>query len=80
MFSTIFLVLLASQNLLAHPLHDHQETGNVAKRPEVSGNEFDILFDGNKQFVANIEKSDPGLLKKLTDEGQGEPLIIHLKS
>jgi carbonic anhydrase len=56
--------------LSAHPLHLHTRdegvSGHVHGRATTP--ELDLLFEGNKQFRA----SDPALLKKLTDDGQGQ--------
>lgn len=55
----LLLTFTAIQGILARPYKQAPEQ------------DLRLLFEGNKQFKANIESSNPGLLKKLADEGQG---------
>lgn len=45
-------------------------TLTVAKR---AGEEFNVLFEGNKKFQETVQ---PGLLQKLTDDGQAPPFMF----
>lgn len=69
----IFVIsaLLAPLGVFAHPVHSHNSRG-VTHVHSRETPELDILFEGNAQFRSNIEGSDPGLLKKLADDGQGQ--------
>ncbi|RDB29961.1 Carbonic anhydrase 2 [Hypsizygus marmoreus] len=85
MFSRVFLLasvaLLALSPISAHPFHaTWKEVRMVgltqsAKRAAHAA-ELDLLGEGNKKFRENIQASDPGLLKQLTDEGQAPPFMF----
>lgn len=38
--------------------------------------EMEVLFEGNKKFRDGVQATDPGLLKKLTDDGQAPPFMF----
>lgn len=82
MFATrLVLALLAVASAFAHPVDQRQSRDirivgrtqsavQPARRADHLS-EFEVLIEGNKQFRAEVEAQDPGLLKKLTDDGQG---------
>jgi hypothetical protein len=66
--------LVAVSSTLAHPIHEARDirivgraTSAIVRRQESSGSEFTPIVEGNTAFKA----SDPALLQKLADEGQG---------
>ncbi|KAF9467906.1 carbonic anhydrase [Collybia nuda] len=75
----VCLLVLAISTLLvpfavfAHPIYSHGSSTHIHRRETP---ELDILFEGNRQFRSSIEGSDPGLLKKLSDDGQAPPFMF----
>lgn len=74
---SLFLALATASLTLAHPVSHEakrqlkivgREYSTLVERQGEAGSELQLLVDGNKVF----RESDPALLKKLTDEGQGE--------
>lgn len=78
----VSLAVLAISPVSAHPVHSTWKEIRIVGRTQsanakrASTPEFDLLRDGNTKFKADIQASDPGLLKKLTDDGQSEFSII----
>ncbi|KIM46960.1 hypothetical protein M413DRAFT_440519 [Hebeloma cylindrosporum] len=78
-------VLAAISSVLTHPIHQEQrqeihvvgreQSTMVPVAPETSA-ELELLSKGNKAFRDNIAVTDPGLLKKLADEGQSPPFMF----
>lgn len=81
MFATRLLVaFVAISSAFAHPVHQREQReiriiGRTqsatipAKRAEAP--ELNVLFEGNKKYRETVEAENPGLLKKLSDDGQG---------
>ena len=76
--ASLFFVLAAISSVLTHPVHQERREIRIIGReqstkvvaPETSG-ELELLSTGNKVFRDNLAATDPELLKKLADEGQG---------
>ncbi|TFK38036.1 carbonic anhydrase [Crucibulum laeve] len=84
MFASKALFALAAISLvLAHPVSHRREWRIVGRtesvnyvRAEVGAAAFDSLSAGNQAFRDNLVKTDPTLLKTLTDDGQTPPFMF----
>ncbi|KDR79973.1 hypothetical protein GALMADRAFT_61844 [Galerina marginata CBS 339.88] len=80
--SSLALVLASVSAVFAHPVHQRSElkiigrdySAKVVRETAATG--LDILSTGNQAFRDGIGKSDPELLKKLTDDGQAPPFMF----
>ncbi|KAF8068971.1 carbonic anhydrase [Lyophyllum atratum] len=83
---TLVLVSIALLSLApasAHPFHSTwkevrmvglAQSANMKRASHAP--EMEVLLEGNKKFRESSEASDPGLLKKLTDDGQAPPFMF----
>ncbi|KAF8965042.1 carbonic anhydrase [Flammula alnicola] len=83
-----FVAFAAISTVFTHPTHQVEELRIVGRAQSariarettteaatsVAG--LELLSTGNKAFRENIAKSDPALLKTLTDEGQAPPFMF----
>jgi carbonic anhydrase len=85
-----FIVLAALQGALSAPIKyrrdcncDNQGRGsqtpdNGDQNPTGNSttNDLDMLFKGNQKFIETINKTEPGLLPKLAQQGQHPPFLF----
>ncbi|KAF8652375.1 hypothetical protein AX16_004403 [Volvariella volvacea WC 439] len=79
--SLLILALVAISSTLAHPIHQEAREVRIIGRTQsakraVNAPELQLLADGNKKFRETVEADDPGLLSRLTAEGQAPPFMF----
>lgn len=82
--SLLFVVLTAISSVVAHPISQTRELKIIGRNTsakvvaDASATSLDVLSQGNQAFRDGLSKSNPDLLQKLADEGQGEELVSFL--